>query len=191
MTDKSFDQILQRKVGELPQQLQPTRDLWQGIDIALTEKDLEKELEQGARQEQDRVSRDTGKFGAGAKIVDLSDWFSLKPMAVAASLSLVAFISWNGFNGQSNQSGPSQLVAQMMQQHDEQKSVLLASFSERTELTSNWQVQLQELEEAEQAIESALQNDPENIALLKMLQQVHQQQLELIEAVHLPVWQTI
>ena len=187
MTEKSFDQVLQQKVGELPQQLQPTRDLWQGIDIALTEQEFEKEL----GQEKGRVSRDKKKSGTGAKIVDLSDWFSLKPMAVAASLSLVAFISWNGFNETANQSGPSQLVSQMMQQHDEQKSVLLASFSERPELTSNWQAQLQELEEAEKAIESALQNDPENIALLKMLQQVHQQQLELIEAVHLPVWQTI
>lgn len=187
MTEKSFDQVLQQKVGELPQQLQPTRDLWQGIDIALTEQYLEKEF----GQEPNGISRDKKNTGSGAKIVDLSDWLSVKPMAVAASLSLVTFISWNAFNGPVNQSGPSQLVSQMMQQHDEQKSVLLASFSQRPELTSNWQAQLQELEEAERAIEAALQNDPENIALLKMLQQVHQQQLELIEAVHLPVWQTI
>ena len=186
MTDKSFDQVLQQKVEGLPQQLQPARDLWQGIDIALTERELEHEAHGS-----DKVLIGQKKPSTGAKVVDLSDWFSLKPMAVAASFSLVAFISWNTFNGPVNQSGPSQLVSQMMLQHDEQKSVLLASFSERPELTSNWQAQLQELEEAEKAIESALQNDPENIALLKMLQQVHQQQLELIEAVHLPVWQTI
>ena len=80
---------------------------------------------------------------------------------------------------------------QMMLQHEEQKSVLLASYAQSPELTSNWQAQLQELEEAANAIASALQSDPENIALLKMLQQVHQKQLQLIESVHAAPWQTI
>ncbi len=58
-------------------------------------------------------------------------------------------------------------------------------------LTDNWQQQLTELEDAERAIKQALENEPENPALLKMLAQVYQQQLDLINKVHAPKWQTI
>lgn len=185
MTDKSFEQLLQQKIRQLPQEKVPSRDLWQGIDIALTEvgnQAMPQMPEQGKTQ----------KKGNEINFVEaLSDWFSLKPMALAASVMMVAFFSWNSVNNLAPQSSSSQLVAQMMLQHEEQKSVLLASFADAPELTSNWQTQLQELEEAAKAIESALQSDPENITLLKMLQHVHQQQMELIETVHVPSWQTI
>ena len=58
-------------------------------------------------------------------------------------------------------------------------------------LTDNWQQQLTELEDAERAIKQALDNEPENPALLKMLAQVYQQQLDLINKVHAPKWQQI
>lgn len=58
-------------------------------------------------------------------------------------------------------------------------------------LTSDWQTQLQELEQAEQAVKLALKQDPENAALLNMLAQVYQQQLDLINKVHEPRWQQI
>jgi len=58
-------------------------------------------------------------------------------------------------------------------------------------LTDNWQVQLQELEDAEQAIKQTLENEPKNKALLSMLAQVYQQQLDLINKVHAPRWQHI
>jgi Tfp pilus assembly protein PilF len=47
------------------------------------------------------------------------------------------------------------------------------------------------LEEAEQAIKQALENEPQNQALLTMLAQVYQQQLDLINKVHAPRWQQI
>ena len=79
----------------------------------------------------------------------------------------------------------------MQTQHQEQKRALLVSFSNKTPLSSDWQKQMQELDEAEKAILSALENDPDNHALLKMLQQVYQQQLSLIENVYNPKWQAI
>ena len=58
-------------------------------------------------------------------------------------------------------------------------------------LTENWQQQLEELDEAAIAIKKALENEPNNVALLKMLKKVHQQQIMLIERVHAPAWKTI
>ena len=73
----------------------------------------------------------------------------------------------------------------------EQKQTLLVQYQNQPALTDNWQQQLTELEDAERAIKQALENEPENPALLKMLAQVYQQQLDLINKVHAPKWQTI
>lgn len=64
-------------------------------------------------------------------------------------------------------------------------------YQSQAALTDNWQVQLQELEDAEQAIKQTLENEPKNKALLSMLAQVYQQQLDLINKVHAPRWQHI
>ncbi|MCF6435650.1 hypothetical protein [Pseudoalteromonas sp. MMG022] len=74
---------------------------------------------------------------------------------------------------------------------EQQKQSLLVQYETQPALTSDWQAQLGELESAEQAIKMALQNDPENAALLQMLAQVYQQQLDLINKVHAPRWQQI
>lgn len=72
-----------------------------------------------------------------------------------------------------------------------QKQSLLVQYQSQVALTDNWQVQLQELENAEQAIKQTLENEPKNKALLSMLAQVYQQQLDLINKVHAPRWQHI
>jgi hypothetical protein len=81
-----------------------------------------------------------------------------------------------------------ELVAALSAQHEEQKSALLIQYQGRTALTQNWQQQLAELDSAAVAIKKALANEPNNMALLKMLQSVHQQQINLIERVHSPKW---
>ncbi|WP_033018125.1 hypothetical protein [Pseudoalteromonas sp. BSi20652] len=72
-----------------------------------------------------------------------------------------------------------------------QKNSLLIEYENKEALTTNWQTQLQELEEAEQAIKQVLENEPQNQALLTMLAQIYQQQLDLINKVHAPRWQHI
>lgn len=177
MSNDNFEQALQDKVRALPKEIQPKKDLWQGIDIALTP----------AGQAQNSVVEER----KSAAVVNIFGNSGMRNLALAASVALVAVLGWNGLQKSPELAPTSNLVSHMMQQHDEQKSVLLASLSESAELTDNWQSQLQELEQAASAIEAALQNDPDNITLLKMLQQVHQQQLALIERVHAPVWQEI
>lgn len=177
MSNDNFEQALQDKVRALPKEIQPEKDLWQGIDIALTP----------AGQAQSSVVKER----KSAAVVSIFGNSGTRNLALAASVALVAVLGWNGLQTSPELAPSTNLVSHMMQQHDEQKSVLLASLSESAELTDNWQSQLQELEQAASAIEAALQNDPDNITLLKMLQQVHQQQLALIERVHAPVWQEI
>lgn len=174
MSNEKFEQALQDKIQTLPKEMQPAKDLWQGIDIAL------------ASAERESAEPDTS-----AKVITLSNGFGGKPLALAASVLLVAVLGWQGIQKAPQTSEPSSLVSLMMAQHDKQKTVLLASLSDSAELTDNWQKQLDELEQAEGAIEAALRDDSDNMALLKMLQQVHQQQLKLIERVHAPLWQEI
>ncbi len=72
-----------------------------------------------------------------------------------------------------------------------QKQSLLVQYQDSPAVTDNWQQQLRELEQAESAIKQALENEPNNSALLSMLAQVYQQQLDLINKVHAPKWQSI
>ena len=79
----------------------------------------------------------------------------------------------------------------MSKQFETQKASLLVAYQDQNAVADNWQGQLAELESAADAIKAALQNDPNNMALLRMLQSVYQQQIDLIERVHAPKWQQI
>ena len=58
-------------------------------------------------------------------------------------------------------------------------------------MTDNWQKQIDELDEAAIAIKKALAEEPNNPALLKMLKNVYQQQMMIIERVHEPRWKRV
>ncbi len=79
----------------------------------------------------------------------------------------------------------------MSQLFENEKSALLVQYQGSAPVTSDWQNQLKDLEQAENAIKKALENDPQSSALLGMLSQVYRQQLELINKVHKPQWQQI
>jgi hypothetical protein len=64
----------------------------------------------------------------------------------------------------------------------------LIRFQDQPALTQNWQDQLTELDDAAVAIKMALRNESNNMALLKTLRYVHQQQINLIERVHSSKW---
>jgi predicted Zn-dependent protease len=58
-------------------------------------------------------------------------------------------------------------------------------------VTENWQMSLKELEEAEASLMKALKQQPDDPALMKMLTQVYQQQINLIQKAHRPQLQRI
>ena len=165
MTD--FDQDLQQKLDALPRDKAPNRDLWRGIEL-------------GMEQSTDETAKPASRGGL---------------YAVAASIALVACLSWFGFNRMSvtpsGQLTGTELVQALSQQHEQQKQSLLVQYDETPALTENWQAQLTELDQAAEAIKAALDEDPDNTALLRMLQNVYQQQIALIERVHAPKWQQI
>ncbi len=161
---------LQQQIDGMQKERMPERDLWPGIEHALIHKsDLSL----------DEVSNINSKK------------MMFKPVyALAASVTLVAFVGY--FSFQSGVVTTSEGLAQQLnEQHIQQRESLLASLKDQPTTTENWQQQLNELDEAAAAIRKALENEPNNAALLRMLKRVHQQQIALIERVHAPAWQQI
>lgn len=168
MPMSDFENRLQKEVSQLPESVTPKRDLWKGVEIAISE--------ENQSTEQKKVN-----IAANAPIY-----------AMAASVMFLAFAVYSlVLSGDINFQPQSSLALDMQTQHHEQKKALLVSFADKTPLSSDWQKQMEELDSAEKAILTALDSDPDNHALLKMLQQVYQQQLSLIETVYNPKWQAI
>ena len=111
----------------------------------------------------------------------------VKYLAVAASVCAFALLV-NVSLKSSVQVDP---IIAMTNLYEAEKSALLVQYQAQPALTEDWQVQLAELESAEAAIKLALENDSRNPTLLRMLSQVYQQQLDLINRVHKPSLQHI
>lgn len=111
-----------------------------------------------------------------------------KAMGAIAASTIAALV---GIQLYTKAPSDSDTFANMTRYFEKQKQGLLVQYQSQPALTDNWQQQLAELEQAEKAIKQALENEPQNPALLKMLAQVYQQQLDLINKVHQPAWQTI
>ena len=141
----------------------PERDLWTGIEYSISDGSIAKEQNSHKR---------TPVF------------------ALAASVLVAMLIGYFSFQTGRLESGQD-LVMQMSLQHKQHKDALLTSLDGQPATTQNWQQQLDELDQAALAIKKALANEPNNPALLKMLQKVYQQQIMLIERVHAPAWQQI
>jgi hypothetical protein len=168
MNSQEFDADLQQHLSVLAREKQPERDLWQGIELALAS-------DAAANQLNDQTIK------AGGNKLHL----------LAAAFAIFGLIGWLSINQQTNLLSGDDLVASLSEQHQQQKSALLVEFKDQPALTENWQDQLKEMDEAAEAIKLALVNEPNNMPLLKMLQTVHQQQINLIERVHSPKWSQI
>jgi hypothetical protein len=169
MNNQQFEQQLLSDISHLPQERQPERDLWPGIELAMN------------------VSRE--EANTQSSVVS----FAKQPVwyAMAASLLVVAMFAWTNLNNVRPAEVNEAFVAQLALEHEQQKAALLVRFGEQPALTENWQQQLTELDEAANAVKKALLQEPNSIALLKMLQNVHQQQIDLIERVHSSKWTQI
>ncbi|WP_395338149.1 hypothetical protein PN836_010775 [Ningiella sp. W23] len=148
----------------------PSRDLWQGIEYGIQGFDKHEVYQEKS------VHRGWG--------------FGFQRTAVFASVFAVMLVAGLSFYA-GHQSQSELLVKSMSENHQQQKQALLASFENMSPASNDWQKQMQELDEAEDAIKKALETSPNNPALLRMLKQVYQQQLALIEKAHVPSWQHI
>ena len=163
MNKQDFEQDLQQQLAAMTREKQPERELWSGIELALV-------------NESNKVSsaKKPGKL-----------------YALAAAIAVIGIVGLMSFNLAQTPLKGNDLVASLSAQHQQQKQALLVQFKDQPALTSNWQDQVAELDRAELAIKAALKNEPNNLALLKLLQNVYQQQISLIERVHSPKWSQI
>ena len=160
MNKTNFDVALVSQLAEVNKAQQPDRDLWPGIELALL-----------------CESSEPSRVVMGKKM-----YF------IAATVAMFGLIGWLSVNQYPVSLTGDDLVASLSEQHLEQKNALLIRFKGQPALTQNWQDQLTELDDAAEAIKMALENEINNMALLKMLQHVHQQQINLIERVHTSKW---
>ena len=153
---KNQEQSIEQLVESLPDELAPKRDLWQGIEQAV------------AKTSQDVPKRPLEvQWGAVA--------------AVVAPIALVAGILMN--NQQTMEASPAWLEP-VSASYEFQKQAMLRQVDGKAVVNSNWQQTLKELEDAEASLKEALKHQPQDPALMKMLNQVYQQQLDVISKSH-------
>lgn len=161
------DKTLSQRVLQMPKEQQPERDLWRGIELGITS-------DEDAFEQHSNTYRRWG--------------------SVAALLGVFSVLWFFTFEiDERERASPNNyaLVEVQSAQQQQYLTTLLASYEKTPALTENWQQQLNELDEAADAIKKALKEDPDNTALIKMLHHVFQQQIALVERVHAPKWQQI
>ena len=163
-----FDKKLAAQLAQLDKEKVPEKDLWPGIAYSINNHAPAKNIRK-RNSTLPAVAASVVLFAAILLITQLQP-VSEAPSGIATGAALVQAMS---------------------QQHEQQKSMLLTRFSKQPAVTDDWQQQLKELDEAAAAVRRALTEDPDNTALLGMLQHIYQQQLLLIERVHAPKWQQI
>lgn len=163
------EKVLQQQIDALPKEIQPERDLWLGIEKAIGQQPNARPI-------------------ANKKM----------PLAWAASVVAAVLLTWYSTEfsqpiNEPNGAATLNVVAQMQQHFEQQKSFMLTSFGQPSlnELSPEMQDQLAQLESAQRAIEKALAEDPNNTDLINLLRWIQQQELDLIERLFSPQWQTI
>ncbi len=158
------DAELQKQIDNLQSEIKPSRDLWPGIEHAL---------------EHQRQTAEKPK--------------SIKPYAFAASLALAMLLTWKVDFNKSEVVAKVSAIDTLTEQYDQHKQTMLVSFGrpDLTALPIDMQKQFADLQAARESLLTALKDDPENANLLNLLQWTQQQELNLLEQIYTPKWQTI
>lgn len=156
------DTCLQHAVEQVPRLQLPRRDLWPGIEHALA---------------------DTAPQHA---------WKQYAALAAALLLILFTSLQYGRVQPAPVVAGIDQeLLATIQSEHQQNKQARLVQYDTAQPFYQAWGTQMQQLEQAEQVIYNALREEPSNLELLKMLRQIQQRQLDLIDRVFAPRASTI
>jgi hypothetical protein len=162
MTDSNAARKLAEALRKHPRDLQPERDLWPGIAHA---------IEAPAHP---HWQRPAALAASVVLLFGLSLYFGARqPEPALFNPQLDAFLD------------------ALRNEHRTGKEALLVQYQGQQPSYADWEVQMQQLEQAEQAVYRALQEDPANMELLKILRQVQTRQIKLIDAVFEPRLTTI
>lgn len=167
-SDKQLDEL----ITQLDKEIKPQRDLWAGIEQAINT----------LPQEEDVSSAREVKWS-------VKEWSKLAAMFAPVALMTGIWLGQVG-QSQSDVQEPDWLTP-VSASFELQKQQLLQRVSSNAVLSPNWRESLKELEKAEKSLKQALIHQPEDAALMKMLTQVHQQQLMLIKKAHQPKFSQI
>lgn len=162
------DQELDQHITQLSTEMTPDRDLWIGVERAIT------------RQEQVQVA----KVSAKGQI----------HLAWAASFVAAILLTWGVLYPQEQSKQTPLSLASMMEKNFEQnKKLILTSYGQEKPktLSAEMQKQFKELSSARAAINKALKAEPNNSDLLNLLRWTQQQELDLLQKIYSPQWQTI
>lgn len=166
--DKNAELSLQESIAQLPQEITPERDLWSGIDKAIN---------------QSAASTDNNNQRK-----------AFTPVAWAASIVAAVLLTWVTLGPEQVNSKPQVNLATIMQQDfEQQKQTLLVNFGtpDIKQLPVAMQTELVKLSSAQKTISKALADDPNNSDLLNLLRWTQQQELDLLNQLYSPQWQTI
>ena len=166
MIKQLTEQELASKVAELPSEITPERDLWSGIERA---------IQVNAPHRHSLITK------------------PLIPFAWAASIIAAVLLTWMNIAPQRGIDAPVTIAATMQQDFEQQKQTLLVSFGQPKlhELAPEMTEQLAKLASAQASISKALIDDPTNADLLNLLRWTQQQELDLLEQLLSPQWQSI
>lgn len=153
--NKEKDLDLSAQLESLPAEMTPKRDLWPGIEQAIASRP---------------------QLSSAANDSHWHNWARTAAAFVPAAFLLVFWLQTSP-----DVATQSESVRALSAGFELQKRQLLRHVSIETSAVNDWQTSLAELEQAEDAIVKALQSQPEDPALLKMLSQIYQQQLALIQ----------
>ena len=170
------DKVLADEVTKLPMEMTPERDLWSGIERAISQ------------QSQQATAEPTKQSNV------------FVPSACAASIALVAMVSWFTFSpslgdkqGQElvklqpeNTPVQETLVDFMQHNFQQQKQALLVSYGQPSldKLPPVMQKELKQLADARASIRKALLADENNADLLNLLDFTQQQELKLLQQLY-------
>lgn len=177
------DKLLTASIAALPEEITPERDLWAGIERAISTK---KQLPDTSMQ----VSSTASSQHSNVHKVTFT------PMAWAASIVLAVLISWGTLAPLIQNSSVEQVAQQptihddlvnfMEQNFTKQKQTMLVSFGQPSlaTLPVEMQSELTKLADARKTISKALLADKNNVDLLNLLDFTQQQELKLLEQLY-------
>ncbi|QOL25990.1 hypothetical protein LP316_01360 [Thalassotalea sp. LPB0316] len=158
---------LEQSVEVLEQEIAPTRDLWPGIEKAISQQP----------QQVEQHSRHSWRVN----------------LALAASVCALVITLVN-VKGLPEQTTNPNLVATINQAFESERQAMLVSYGAaqtQRQIPADLQMQLDELVKARASIINALEKDPTNADLIHLLKFTQQQELALLEHIYRPQWQTI
>jgi hypothetical protein len=151
--------------SEFPREIEPHRDLWAGIEKAITA-----EPQHSAKS-----------WSVNGRI-----------FAASAASVFIAVVAIQFMPGQNSQDNASQAgISALVNTYEVQKGLLLTHYKDQPAVTTNWQQQLSDLEAASSTLRASLEKSPDNAVLIRIIGKLYQHQLDLINKVHSPKWQKI